>query len=903
MGKRFGGKRGLKRYTTPDKFEARAPTRNRRRVEDEVGLRSSPTLSGELSGEESSGGASEEMNYKELTVYEKLLSKLSSSNQPIADACQKRQGAEDDVTDGSESLSVSEEEKSFEGPDLVGTEKHTEDDLETSDTDEDDDLILRSPTVASSSFTKHVEYKLTEEESNDLPKKKWKYTWEVPAADISNCKWVGTGECFLKDGDLNYNYDLKQKLYKHWLDVYKTSGGNDFNSSKQRWFFSLCNSYRDILHCEKKPFYCKGQEEDSNIMDAYLMHSLNHIFRTRDNVRKNDAKISKHQMSGEEMLPGDDFLDQGFTRPKVLILLPLRSIALRVIERLIQLTPATSKVNVEHIDRFYRDFGSEEVEDDEEKEEQSKNAKPKKPPKPSDHQSLFKGDTRDDFMIGIKFTRKTIKLYGDFYSSDIIVASPLELITKFGKAERNKELDTDYLSSIEVVIIDHAIFLTSVVERLNHKPSKPHGTNIMRIRQWYVPVLDGFARFYRQTIILGYYLNPDMNALFNHHCVNYQGKCVSIEVFLPKVLSLVRQIYERFDAKTITVADDARLEYFAQKVFPKIKDCEQGGIMLFASSYFEFVRLRNFLKSQNASFCLLGDYNDQKDISRARVWFFEGKRKIMLYTERIHFYRRYKIRGIRNLIIYSLPERKEFYYEIVNMLEGSDDLACTVLFSQFDKLRLERIVGSAPAKRMIKSEKGGKSDALQGCSLISIIAELHNMNCVINYRHIVQECNSVADKLAAMSRHSPIGVVEWSSVPQSLVGLVNKEAHEGYELAVFALPLFAVAGAKSGVEWSAKQLEGEIESAASSTYELQRKLVQAATACDSSGGVTSSFSVVTPSSAVFQVVIGGGGGGGFIGGGAAAAPAGGAAAEAPAAEEKKEEKEESDDDMGFSLFD
>ncbi|TYJ31964.1 hypothetical protein E1A91_A05G003800v1 [Gossypium mustelinum] len=598
---------------------------------------------------------------------------------------------------------------------LQTEDAETEDDLETSGTDEDDDLTVRGPsTVATSTFTKHIEYKLSKIEADDLPKKKWKYTWEVPAADISNCKWVGTGECFLKDDDLSSNYGLKQKLYKHWLDVYKTSGGNDFHSSKQRWFFSLCNSYRDILHGEKKPFYHKGLEEDSKIMDAYLMHSLNHIFRTRDLVRKNNAKIDKHQMSGkEEILPGDNFLDQGFTRPKILILLPLRSIALRVIERLIQLTPANSKVNVEQIDRFYKDFGSEEVSSDEE-EEQSKNAKTKKPSKPSDHQSLFKGDTRDDFMIGIKFTRKTIKLYGDFYSSDIIVASPLELMTKFGKAEKNKELDTDYLSSIEVVIIDHAdvislqnwSFLTSVVERLNHIPSKQHGTNVMRIRQWY---LDGFARFYRQTIILGYYLNPDMNALFNHHCVNYQGKVKSVREHrgvLPKVLSQVRQIYERFDANSIADVDDARLEYFEKKVFPKIKDSDQGGVMLFASSYFEFVRLRNFLKSQNASFCLVGDYTNQKDISRARVWFFEGKRKIMLYTERIHFYRRYKIRGIRNLIIYSLPERKEFYYETVNMLEGSDDLACTVLFSQYDKLQLERIVGTAPAKRLIKSEKG-----------------------------------------------------------------------------------------------------------------------------------------------------------------------------------------------------
>ncbi|CAK7337529.1 unnamed protein product [Dovyalis caffra] len=112
----------------------------------------------------------------------------------------------------------------------------------------------------------------------------------------------------------------------------------------------------------------------------------------------------------------------------------------------------------------------------------------------------------------------------------------------------------------------------------------------------------------------------------------------------------------------------------------------------------------------------------------------------------------------------------------------------------------------------------------------------------------------------------------------------------------------------SGKEWSAKQIsDGDIEASASSTFELQRKLVQSALSADSSGGVQSSFSYVTPASAVFQVIIGGSCGGAFFGGGgggaAAAAPAA-AAADAPAAEEKKKEEEpESDDDMGFSLFD
>ncbi|KAG0446993.1 hypothetical protein HPP92_028565 [Vanilla planifolia] len=131
----------------------------------------------------------------------------------------------------------------------------------------------------------------------------------------------------------------------------------------------------------------------------------------------------------------------------------------------------------------------------------------------------------------------------------------------------------------------------------------------------------------------------------------------------------------------------------------------QGGTMIFTSSYFEFVRIRNFLKSQNASFCLLSEYTKQSDVSRSRLWFFEGRRKIMLYTERAHFYHRYKIRGIKNLVIYSLPERKEFYTEMVNMLEGSNSMSCSVLFSRFDLYRLERIVGTASVTRMSSSDK------------------------------------------------------------------------------------------------------------------------------------------------------------------------------------------------------
>ncbi|KNA06182.1 hypothetical protein SOVF_183420 [Spinacia oleracea] len=667
--------------------------------------------------------------HSEPSNYDNLLKTLEKTSNSCTERNQERERQNKDGSDFEEESDYEyDEEDDFNGSDdnigrnsAMGDAIRSSDDETTDLVDDDvsdaengskeDNTKLSSSSQSQSNFRVHITHKLSTEDIEKLLKRKWKYRWNMPALDSSNCIWMGTGDCFQKD-TIAAPYGVKLKLYKHWLEVYNKSGGNNFQSSRQRMFFSLCNSYRDILHHHKKPFYQKGSDEDSSTMDAYIMHSLNHVFRTKDLISKNDAKLSKNwETAKEEVITSDNFLDQGFTRPKVLILLPLASVALRLVRRLIQLTPSSHKANVEYMDRFVEQFGGDEEDEDD---AEAKNSKHKKPSKPSDYQALFGANNNDHFMVGIKFSRKSIRLYSDFYSSDIIVASPLGLITKIGEAEAKKEKDVNYLSSIEILVVDHAdvismqnwSHLNTVVEHLNLLPSKQHDGDIMRIRQWY---LDAHAQFYRQTIILSSYLNPDINALYNRHCLNFEGKLrLSCEHkgVLPKVVLQVRQVYERFDSDSIAEVDDARLDYFIKKIFPKIKDTIQGGIMLFISSYFEFVRIRNFLKSQNASFCLLCEYTKQSDISRARNWFIKGERKIMLYTERAHFYHRYKIRGIQNLIIYSLPERKEFYPEVLNMLEGSRDMTSTVLFSRFDQLRLERIVGSAAAKKMTSSEKG-----------------------------------------------------------------------------------------------------------------------------------------------------------------------------------------------------
>ncbi|CAM8910175.1 unnamed protein product [Rhodiola kirilowii] len=253
------------------------------------------------------------------------------------------------------------------------------------------------------SFDSHFGYRLSKEEADTLEKMEWRYKWPLPS----------TG-----------------------------------------------SSYQDILHHNKKPFYAKGISEDSKIMDAYIMHSLNHLFKSKDIITKNNIKLAKHEENAAEVILADErFLDHGFTRPKVLILLPFASIAFRFVRRLIQLTLSDQKVAVENLDRFQQEFGTSTPVEYENMPSVLKKFKCSytKPVKPSDFQALFDGNNNDRFMIGEKFTRKSIKLYSNFHQSDLIIASPLRLVDKIAEAVADKEKDVDYLSSVEVAVknLDH----------------------------------------------------------------------------------------------------------------------------------------------------------------------------------------------------------------------------------------------------------------------------------------------------------------------------------------------------------------------------------------------------------------------------------------------------------------
>lgn len=132
------------------------------------------------------------------------------------------------------------------------------------------------------------------------------------------------------------------------------------------------------------------------------------------------------------------------------------------------------KIVVNNKKRFKEEFG-EDVDD-----------KPPNLQRPDDYRAIFSGNVDDHFRIGgevevepladllwvfqsnyecapnspgISIVRSSMRLYSPFYSSDIIIASPLGLRTVVG-AEGEKKRDFDFLSSIELLVLEQAdVFL------------------------------------------------------------------------------------------------------------------------------------------------------------------------------------------------------------------------------------------------------------------------------------------------------------------------------------------------------------------------------------------------------------------------------------------------------------
>ena len=192
---------------------------------------------------------------------------------------------------------------------------------------------------------------------------------------------------------------------------------------------------------------------------------------------------------------------------------------------LLSLIPERYKIHNKR--RFQDEFGDPPSSSSEDEDEQGGS---KEVP---EWRRVFSGNNDDCFRIGLQISTSSLRLFTDFYHSDIIVCSPLGLrLVTATQDERvlTKKGDTDFLSSIEIFIADRAGVLEMqnwenvalALENSNRVPKKNIEVDLNRIYDW---ALNEQGSYYRQNLVLLilYVVFEGVLALMTHCIIEYDN--------------------------------------------------------------------------------------------------------------------------------------------------------------------------------------------------------------------------------------------------------------------------------------------------------------------------------------------------------------------------------------------
>lgn len=224
----------------------------------------------------------------------------------------------------------------------------------------------------------------------------------------------------------------------------------------------------------------------------------------------------------------------------MLILLPFRGLAHELVEIMIGLLgPKTVVINK---DRFDEEYGPDDEDESAEAsgedgageggggDARAERAKAVLERKPGDWKALFGGgrNVDDMFTLGLSLSPGGgkgkpgegkgvgVRLYCDFYNSDIVIASPVALhrasVPGGDGGGEGSGVDSDFLSSVEVCIMDRAdvflmqnwAYVPDLAAVLNTRPSGERAAraDFSRVRPLF---LHEQGRLFRQTLVFSAY--------------------------------------------------------------------------------------------------------------------------------------------------------------------------------------------------------------------------------------------------------------------------------------------------------------------------------------------------------------------------------------------------------------
>ena len=535
-------------------------------------------------------------------------------------------------------------------------------------------------------------------------------------------------------------------------------------------FYKYLSNYKDIQ------VNWNDAEIRKNLMKIYLFHILNHLMKRKEEIELNDnidkiinttvmtdnQKINKELFRSHESeflfeyytkhvnpktklddsYNNKDFItyhkeikksyenlenkddinikDQGFTSPKVLILVPYKKHAKIIMEQLVKLFSNDNWKGISNKKKFMDEY------------------------------SEF--DSMDDcFRLGINvsFFENKMKLYTPFDESDIIIASPLGL--KLAKpSDNDKSFKNskvyDFLSSIEIFLMDFSeVFIYQNMEHLNeilsflNKPPK-NNQNIVDINRIKENYANNLGEYLRQNIIISQFKCIDIDAAINDICKNINGKILLNGPYENQITLLKNEFEEKYkllnsdnyeiryefkilrDLKKDEEDFEEKFNYFTKNIWQNLYESFEKHTIIFVSSTFDYMILKSFFKKKSKSVCFISEDTDKRDWQRNRLFFEQGKYKFLLYDERAHVYKKINLKFAKNIFFYSLPEDPIIFNEMIHLIDPvnyNQNLekynyeskqneiqkygSVIALVTPIEKYNLEKILGE-DSKKIIKNK-------------------------------------------------------------------------------------------------------------------------------------------------------------------------------------------------------
>ncbi|KYN99428.1 conserved protein, unknown function [Plasmodium gaboni] len=564
-----------------------------------------------------------------------------------------------------------------------------------------------------------------------------------------------------KNNNSSNVYKANKKKKKIFRDISKIIEHIELKS-----YFHYINSYVDILYSNK------------NVLNSHLInilnvvHILNHLKKKRKRrkyIKKKLEKMEKSQNIKQENIElKEEFCDESFARPKILILCPFRYNAKEYVDIISNLIKPSE---IKNKNRFVIEY---DITINEKKHMKEIYTKKKRT---LDYINIYQGNNDDCFRLGIKILEgdKKIQLYSPFCDSDILICSPLglDIIIKESKEndssqeqnegedniiydenssddydmnnenngltnemrkdkninkkkknnkhynnnkKKKKLYEYDFLSSVEILLIDeidiilmqNLLTLKTVLNFINKPLLRWGSANINRIPKY---VINGFLKNYRQTIISSSIIDTNFISLI-HSSNNYRSflklfiRNDDKSVLLDLRNSLnINQYFKKIECDNILNIEESILNFFSTNVMDILTNIKQ--LIIFIPTYIEYLRIYELLKKNDISFKGVNEYTNEKKILQIRKLFKFKRINILLVTGRLIYYERCTFKGANHIIFFSPPKFLFMYSELIKNLSKDPNSSSMCYYTKYHTYELERIVGQARTKQLIH-EKNGK---------------------------------------------------------------------------------------------------------------------------------------------------------------------------------------------------